>query len=377
MPGLLPNVDPDGLLEYSVVYTDRALNHMSKKFQGLIRDISATLKKVYGAKSAIVMPGSGSFGMEAVARQFATGKRVMVIRNGWFSFRWTQIFDMGMIPEDSIVLKAQRAGADKQAAFAPPAIAQVVSTIKDKRPALVFAPHVETASGIILPDDYLKAVADAVHSVGGLFVLDCVASGAIWVDMAATGVDVLVTAPQKGWSGPAGCALVMLSERARTAIDATTSTSFSADLKKWLSVMETYESGAHVYHTTMPTDGLARLREVMQEAESRGFATLKAQQQELGTKVRALLASKGFKSVAAPGFEAPGVVVCYTDDPDLQNGKKFMAAGLQTAAGVPLQCDEGADFRTFRIGLFGLDKWANVARTVKSIEDALEKIARG
>jgi aspartate aminotransferase-like enzyme len=377
MPGLLPNVDPDGLLEYSVVYTDRALNHMSKKFQGVIRDISATLKKVYGAKSAIVMPGSGSFGMEAVARQFATGKRVMVIRNGWFSFRWTQIFDMGMIPEDSIVLKAQRAGADKQAAFAPPAIAQVVATIKDKRPALVFAPHVETASGIILPDDYLKAVADAVHSVGGLFVLDCVASGAIWVDMAATGVDVIVTAPQKGWSGPAGCALVMLSERARTAIDGTTSTSFSADLKKWLSVMETYESGAHVYHTTMPTDGLARLREVMQEAESRGFATLKAQQQELGAKVRALLASKGFKSVAAPGFEAPGVVVCYTDDPDLQNGKKFIAAGLQTAAGVPLQCDEGADFRTFRIGLFGLDKWANVDRTVKSIADALEKIARG
>lgn len=377
MPGLLPNVDPDGLLEYSVVYTDRALNHMSKKFQGLIRDISATLKKVYGAKSAIVMPGSGSFGMEAVARQFATGKRVMVIRNGWFSFRWTQIFDMGMIPEDSIVLKAQRTGADKQAAFAPPAIAQVVSTIKDKRPALVFAPHVETASGIILPDDYLKAVADAVHSVGGLFVLDCVASGAMWVDMSATGVDVLVTAPQKGWSGPAGCALVMLSERARTAIDGTTSTSFSADLKKWLSVMETYESGAHVYHTTMPTDGLARLHEVMREAESRGFDKLKSQQQELGAKVRALLASKGFKSVAASGFEAPGVVVCYTDDPDLQNGKKFMAAGLQTAAGVPLQCDEGADFRTFRIGLFGLDKWANVARTVKSIEDALEKIARG
>ena len=374
MPGLLPNVDSDGLLEYSVVYTDRALNHMSRRFQGVITDISATLKRAYNARSAIVMPGSGSFGMEAVARQFATGRRVMVIRNGWFSYRWTQIFDMGTIPEESIVLKAQRTGADTQSSFAPPAIAQVVSVIRDKRPALVFAPHVETASGIILPDDYLRAMADAVHAVGGMLVLDCVASGAMWVDMQATGVDILVGAPQKGWSGPAGCALVMLSELARRNIDATTSTSFAADLKKWLSVMETYESGAHVYHTTMPTDALARLREVMQEAEGRGLATLKAQQQELGARVRKLLAARGFKSVAAPGFEAPGVVVCYTDDPELQNGKKFIAAGLQTAAGVPLQCDEGADFRTFRIGLFGLDKWANVDRSVQAIEVALDRI---
>ena len=376
MPGLLPNVDPDGLLEYSVVYTDRALNHMSKKFQGVIRDIAGTLKRAYNARAAIVMPGSGTFGMEAVARQFAGGKRVMVIRNGWFSYRWTQIFEMGTIPEDSIVLKAQRVGADKQSAFAPPAIAQVVATIKDKRPAVVFAPHVETASGIILPDDYLRAMADAVHSVGGMLVLDCVASGAIWVDMVATGVDVIVSAPQKGWSGPAGCALVMLSELARKNIDATTSTSYAADLKKWLQIMETYESGAHMYHTTMPTVALARLRDVMLEAEARGLPTLKTQQQELGDKVRRLLAGRGFKSVAAPGFEAPGVVVCYTDDPDLQNGKKFAAQGLQTAAGVPLQCDEGADFRTFRIGLFGLDKWANVDRSVKTIEDALDRIAR-
>lgn len=377
MPGLLSDVDPDGLLEYSVVYTDRALNHMSKKFQGVMKDIAATLKRAYNARAAIVMPGSGSFGMEAVARQFATGRRVMIIRNGWFSYRWTQIFEMGTIPEEAIVLKAERAGTGAQEAFAPPAIAQVVSTIRDKRPALVFAPHVETASGIILPDAYLRAVADAVHSVGGLFVLDCVASGAIWVDMQATGVDILVSAPQKGWSGPAGCALVMLGEEARKAIDATTSSSFAADLKKWLAVMETYESGAHIYHTTMPTDSLARLREVMREAEGRGLDALKAQQQELGARVRALLAAKGFMSVAAPGFEAPGVVVCYTDDPDLQNGRKFIAQGLQTAAGVPLMCDEGADFRTFRIGLFGLDKWANVERSVKYIEAALNGIARG
>ncbi len=381
MPGLLPGVDPDGLLEYSVVYTDRALNHMSKKFQGVIRDIAGTLKRAYNARAAIVMPGSGTFGMEAVARQFASGKRVMVIRNGWFSYRWTQIFEMGTIPEDSIVLKAQRVGDDKRAVsqlpFAPPAIAQVVATIKDKRPAVVFAPHVETASGLILPDDYLRAMADAVHSVGGMLVLDCVASGAIWVDMVATGVDVIVSAPQKGWSGPAGCALVMLSELARKNIDATTSTSYAADLKKWLQIMETYEGGAHMYHTTMPTDALARLRDVMQEAEARGLAMLKTQQQELGARVRKMLASRGFKSVAAPGFEAPGVVVCYTDDPDLQNGKKFAAQGLQTAAGVPLQCDEGADFRTFRIGLFGLDKWANVDRSVKTIEDALDGILKG
>ena len=377
MSGLLPNVDSDGLLEYSVVYTDRALNHMSKKFQGVITDVSGTLKRAYNARSAVVMPGSGTFGMEAVARQFASGKRVMVIRNGWFSYRWTQIFEMGSIPEDSIVLKAQRATDDKQAPFAPPAIAQVVATIKDKRPTVVFAPHVETASGIILPDDYLCAMADAVHSVGGMLVLDCVASGAIWVDMVATGVDVIVSAPQKGWSGPAGCALVMLSELARKNIDATTSTSYAADLKKWLQIMETYEGGAHMYHTTMPTDALARLRDVMQEAEARGLAMLKTQQQELGARVRKMLASRGFKSVAAPGFEAPGVVVCYTDDPDLQNGKKFAAQGLQTAAGVPLQCDEGADFRTFRIGLFGLDKWANVDRSVKTIEDALDRIAQG
>ena len=378
MPGLLPDVDPDGLLEYSVVYTDRALNHMSQKFQRIVKDISAILRRAYKAKTAIIVPGSGTFGMEAVARQFASGKKVLVIRNGWFSYRWTQIFDMGGIPSESTVLKAQRtsdaAHSPNRAPFAPPAIGLVVATIKDKKPDVVFAPHVETASGIILPDDYLRAVADAVHSVGGLLVLDCVASGAVWVDMQATGVDVLISAPQKGWSGPAGCALVMLSERARTRIDSTTSTSFAANLRRWLEIMDAYENGGHLYHTTMPTDALAKLRDVMQEAEAQGFDKLKAAQRELGAKVRALLASKGIKSVAAPGFEAPGVVVSYTEDPDIQSGKKFLQQGLQIAAGVSLQCDEPADFRTFRIGLFGLDKFNNIERSVKNIESALDKI---
>ena len=373
MPGLLPNVDPDGLLEFSVVYTDRALNHMSKSFQGVMTDISGILKQVYNAPSAVLVPGSGTFGMEAVARQFAPGKHVMVIRNGWFSYRWTQIFDMGGIPKSSRVLKARQARPG-QTAWAPAPIAEVQAAIRETRPAVVFAPHVETAAGIILPDDYIKAVADAVHEVGGLFVLDCIASGAMWVDMKAAGVDLLISAPQKGWSSSPCCAMVMLSERARAAIDATTSSSFACDLKKWLQIMETYEGGGHSYHATLPTDALTRLREVMQETQAYGFARVRAEQEALGRKVRALFESRGFVSVAAEGFKAPGVVVSYTNDPEIQSSKKFLAEGLQTAAGVPLQCDEGPDFKTFRVGLFGLEKWHNVDRTVKQLEAALDRI---
>lgn len=374
MPGLLPHVDPDGLLEFSVVYTDRALNHMSKKFQGVMRDISATLKEAYNAKSAIVVPGSGTFGMEAVARQFATGQKVLVIRNGWFSFRWTQIFEMGNIPASSTVLKAKCIGAAPDAAFAPATVDEVVAAIEREKPAAVFAAHVETASGMLLPDDYLRAVGRAVKAAGGLFVLDCIASGAMWVDMVANEVDVLISAPQKGWSGSPGCAFVMLGERARARIDQTTSTSFACDLKKWLTIMESYEGGAYSYHTTMPTDALTRVRDVMLETKAFGFEKARAAQQELGSKVRALLAKNGFKSVAAPGYEAPGVVVSYTTDPEIQSSKKFLAAGLQTAAGVPLQCDEGGDFKTWRIGLFGLDKLSNVDRTVSQLDAALKQI---
>ena len=374
MPGLLPLIDPDGLLEFSVVYTDRSLNHMSKRFQGVMRDISRMLKEVYQAHRVALVPGSGTFGMESVARQFATGKHVMVIRNGWFSYRWTQIFDMGQIPASHTVMKARRVAEGSQTPWAPAPIAEVVAAIAAEKPAVVFAPHVETSAGMMLPDDYLRALADAVHAHGGLLVLDCVASGAMWVDMRATGVDVLITAPQKGWSSSPCCAMVMLSERARQAIDQTQSTTFSMDLRKWLQVMETYEGGGHVYHTTLPTDALVRLREVMLETEAYGFAKVRQEQIELGRQVRLLLAQAGYPSVAAPGFEAPGVVVSYTADPDIQSSKKFLAAGLQTAAGVPLQCDEPADFRTFRIGLFGLEKWHHVDRTVGHLKAALAQI---
>ncbi len=375
MPGLLPNVDPDGLLEFSVVYTDRALNHMSHRFGGVMRDISRMLKQVYQAHSVALVPGSGTFGMESVARQFAHQQHVMVIRNGWFSYRWTQIFDAGQFVKSHTVLKARRLQDSPEAAWAPCPIDEVTAAIAQEKPAVVFAPHVETAAGMMLPDGYLKAVADAVHAVGGLLVLDCIASGAMWVDMRATGVDVLISAPQKGWSSSPCCAMVMMSERARAAIEGTTSTTFAMDLKEWLQVMETYEKGAHMYHTTLPTDALLRLQQAMLETEAYGFGRVREEQLALGTAVRALLREYGFPSVAAAGFEAPGVVVSYTRDPEIQNSKKFLAVGLQTAAGVPLQCDEPADFMTFRIGLFGLEKWHQVPRTLSHLRHALEAVA--
>ena len=376
MPGLLPHIDPDGLLEFSVVYTDRALNHMSKKFQGVMTDISAMLKDVYHADAAVFVPGSGSFGMEAVARQFADGQKVLVIRNGFFSFRWSQILEMGKLtaPANITVLKARRAGDSPQAPWVPAPIDEVVATIEREKPAVVFAPHVETASGMMLPDDYMRQVAEATHAAGGLFVLDCIASGAMWVDMKAIGVDVLVSAPQKGWSSSPAGAMVCLSERALKVMEGTTSTSFAADLKKWHQIMQAYENGGHAYHATLPTTALVELRDAMQETRDRGFATVREQQMALGQKVRALLTSRGMPSVAVEGFQAPGVVVSYTTDPDIQSGKAFIAQGLQTAAGVPLMCDEPSDFRTFRLGLFGLDKWADVDRSVGQLSKALDAI---
>ena len=374
MPGLLPDIDPAGLLEFSVVYTDRALNHMSKRFVGVAQDILGVLKEVYHAHTAVLVPGSGTFGMEAVARQFANGQKVLIVRNGWFSYRWTQIFDTGNfgLGGGAVVCKARKQGTGSQDPWAPCPAEEVAATIRAEKPKVVFAPHVETASGIILPDDYIRTISDAAHEVGALLVLDCVASGAMWVDMVKTGVDVLISAPQKGWSSSPCCAMVMLSERARTAIEDTQSSSFSCDLKKWMQIAEGYEKGQHAYHTTMPTDALVRLRDVMLETRAYGFARVREEQVELGRQVRALLESRGFPSVAAEGFKAPGVVVSYTTDPDIQNGKKFLAAGLQTASGEPLQCDEGADFQTFRIGLFGLEKWHNVERTVGHLQAALD-----
>jgi aspartate aminotransferase-like enzyme len=374
LPGLLPEVDPEGLLEYSVVYTDRALNHMSQSFQEIMREISGTLKRVYSAEGVVVVPGSGTFAMEAVARQFATGRTCMVLRNGWFSYRWSQIFETGSIPGREIVLKARQAEDAAQTPFAPAPIEEVVATIASERPDLVFAPHVETSSGMMLPDQYLRAVADAVHAVGGMFVLDCIASGTVWVDMAACGVDVLVSAPQKGWSGSPCCGLVMLSTRGLSRLQETTSTSFSCDLGKWHQIMTAYEGGGHAYHATMPTDGLRRFAEVMRETEQLGFAVAKDRQIELGGRVRALLEGAGFPSVAAPGYQAPGVVVSYTADPAVKSGARFAAAGIQIAAGVPLKCDERADFQTFRIGLFGLDKLTDVQSAVARFERALTAV---
>lgn len=374
MSALLPNIDPEGLLEYSVVFTDRSLNHMSAQFQRVMNDVSATLKKVYNAKAVALIPGGGTYAMEAVARQLAQNEQCLVIRNGFFSFRWSQIIEMGGITPNVTVLKARQANAGSQQPFAPAPIDEVVAKIAEIKPAVVFAPHVETASGMILPDSYLKAVADAVHAVGGLFVLDCIASGAIWVDMQATGVDVLISAPQKGWSGSPCCGMVMMNDAALAKVNATTSNSFAVDLKKWLHIMQAYENGGHAYHATLPTDSIKYFRDMMQLAEQAGFEYLRARQIELGQKVRALLADKGLISVAAEGYQAPGVAVYYTTDDAIQNGKKFVEQGLQIAAGVPLQCDEPADYKTFRLGLFGIDKLNDVDGTVARFKTVLDAV---
>jgi len=374
MSGLNPNIDPDGLLEFSVVFTDRSLNHMSQAFQGVMRDIHAVLCEAYGAARAVVVPGGGTYAMEAVARQFASGRKVMVIRNGLFSYRWSQIFETGAIASEEIVLKARRQGVGADAPFAPPPIDEAVAQIKRDRPEVLFAPHVETAAGMILPDAYLRDLADAIHAVGGLFVLDCVASGCVWVDMAAMGVDVLISAPQKDWSAPPCAGFVMLNDAALRACRAGRSTSFALDLNKWLTITEAYLDGGFAYHCTMPTDALRVVRDGMLETRAIGLDRLAAAQWEQGTAVRALLARRQIRSVAADGFGAPGVVVSYTEDPEIQNGRKFAALGLQIAAGVPLMVDEGADFRSFRIGLFGIDKLLDVPASVARLESALNQL---
>ncbi len=373
MSALLSHIDPDGLQEFSVVFTDRSLNHMSGKFQGVMRDIHEKLTGVYGAQSMAIVPGGGTYGMEAVARQFAEGAKCLTIRNGWFSFRWTQIFEAGDIPASNTVLMAERALDNIDAPFAPHQIEKVVAAIHAEKPDVVFAPHVETSAGIILPDDYIAAVGQAVRDNGGIFVLDCIASGCIWVDMKACNVDVLISAPQKGWSASPSAGLVMLGERAVARLGETSSSSFACDLKKWHDIMKAYTGGGHAYHATMPTDALTAFRDVILEMEADGFDHWKERQWELGKRARALIEGLGFKSVAADGFKSPGVVVSYTSDPGFQNGSKFAANGAQIAAGVPLQVNEGADFKTFRIGLFGLDKLKDVDGTLGRLEAAFEK----
>ncbi|MCR9149930.1 MAG: aminotransferase class V-fold PLP-dependent enzyme [Rhodobacteraceae bacterium] len=374
MPGLLANIDPDGLQEFSVVFTDRSLNHMSARFQGVMRDISAMLREVYGAEAVALVPGGGSYAMEAVARQFANGAHAFVVRNGWFSFRWSQILDAGGFAREVTVAMARPAGNAARPAYAPPPIEEVVAQIRAAKPDVVFAPHVETSAGLILPDDYVTALAAAAHEVGALMVLDCIASGCAWVDMAATGVDVLISAPQKGWSSTPSAGLVMLSARAAERLEATASNSFALDLRKWRAIMAAYEGGGHAYHATMPTDGLAAFRDTMAETKAHGFDRLRDAQWELGNAVRAHLTGLGVRPVAAQGFGAPGVVVSYTDDPEVQSGRAFAAQGLQIAAGVPLQIGEGPEFRTFRIGLFGLDKLYDVPGTLARLTPALDAV---
>jgi len=374
MPALLNDIDPDGMLEFSVVFTDRSLNHMSASFQGVMRDISSILKDVYNADHVALVPGGGTYAMEAVARQLTTGKSAMVIRNGFFSYRWSQIFEMGAIPSSETVMMARRSGNAVDAPFAPCPVNEVVAKIREEKPDVLFAPHVETASGMILPDDYLKAVSAAMHEHGGLFVLDCIASGCAWVDMKSCGVDVLISAPQKGWSASPSAGLVMMNDRAYDVVKATQSTSFAVDLGKWLTIMEAYEAGGHAYHATLPTDALKAFRDTMIETREYGFEKLQKAQWEQGNRVRDALAKRGIKSVASEGFGAPGVVVSYTDNPDVQMGKAFAALGMQIAAGVPLMVEEGPDYKSFRLGLFGLDKLYDVDASVARLEDALDQV---
>jgi aspartate aminotransferase-like enzyme len=367
------HIDPEGLEEFSVVFTDRSLNHMSARFQGVMRDVSRLLKEVYRGSAVALVPGGGTYAMEAVARQFGQG-RVLVVRNGWFSFRWSQIFDAGAFAGETTVVMARQTGNHAQAPYAPPPIDEVVARIRETRPEAVFAPHVETSAGIILPDDYIAQIAAAAHEVGALMVLDCIASGCIWVDMAATGVDVLISAPQKGWSASPSAGVVVLSPLAEARLAETASNSFALDLKKWRAIMETYEKGGHAYHATMPTDAIQGFRDAMLETQAMGFEAAKAAQWALGRAVRGLMAEKGAPSVAAEGFQAPGVVVSYTADPEVQTGAKFRAQGMQIAAGVPLQVGEGPEFRTFRLGLFGLDKLRDVDATVGRLRRAVEAV---
>jgi len=379
---------PSPLLEFSVVYTDRALNHMSSPFKKAMNDISDMLKEVYSAHKAVIIPGSGTYAMEAVARQFATGKKALVLRNGYFSYRWTQIFDQCGIPTvdgrraTKHGLSVAEGGGlwegdlNTQQQYAPHPINKVVATIEKERPGVVFAPHVETSTGMILPDDYIMQLSKAVHSVGGLLVLDCIASGTVWVDMKKLGVDALISAPQKGWTGPSCAGLVMLSERGTDAVRATRSSSFVCDLRKWLEVMETYENGGFMYHATMPTDALVQFRDVM--LETRGFGFKKATENAwvLGDIVHKMLCEeKGLVRVAAPGFQAPGVVVVHTNDAGIAG--KFAGAGTQIAAGVPFMIGEPEGTKTFRIGLFGLDKLIDPQRTALQFKGALDAAVPG
>ena len=371
--------------EYSVIHSDRSLNLMSQPFRQVMRDLSQLLKITYNAARVAIIPGSGTFGMEAVARQYATNENVMVLRNGYFSYRWTQIFDIADIPRSHTVLKARplvvknsESNKHNRQQYVPYPLELVIAKIKQERPAVFFAPHVETSTGMILPDHYIRGVSAAVHDVGGLLVLDCIASGTVWIDMVDVGVDVLISAPQKDWTSPPSCALVQLSERAVKWMNRKQEqeTSFSLSLKQWLDVMDAYEDGGFAYHTTPPTDALHQFQRVSVEMLEFGLTELKEALVDLGQKARDLLDSRGLTSVAAPGFEAPGVLVYYSPD-DTDNDvmvERFQEHGLQIAKGIPWMIDEPDNLKTFRIGLFGLDKLLKEHRTIDILEVALDHV---
>ncbi|WP_432481032.1 aminotransferase class V-fold PLP-dependent enzyme [Moraxella sp. ZY200743] len=373
MPALRNDIDPDGLLEYSVVYTDRALNHMSKEFQGVMRDLSAELKSLYQADAVAIVPGSGTSGMEAVVRAFAKDKEVMIIRNGWFSYRWTQILEATDVARSSKVFCANHAEAT-QAVFFPANIDEVTAFVRENRPQVVFAPHVETASGMMLTDAYIKALGEAVHEVGGILVIDCIASGCIWLDMKALGIDVLISAPQKGLSSTPCAGLVMMNKQAKEMALNSTPSSFSLDLKAWINIITAYENGGHAYHATMPTDGLKQLREALFEAKAVGYDVLKSAQVKLGKDILKVLNDKGICSVAHPEYQARGVVVCHAPSEAVHKGVAFAEQGLQIAAGTPLQVGEPEGYQSFRIGLFGLDKLTDIEGTVARFKAAADKV---
>ncbi len=368
-------VDPDGLDEYSVVFTSRSVNHMSRIFCEAMCDISASLKETYAADSVAIVPGGGTYGMEAIARLFGNNVRCLILQNGWFSYRWQQILEVGSIPSEIRIMPATSEEREGIVKYKPVEITDVVEAILLEKPTVVFAPHVETSSGVLLPDDYLRQVSVAVHSYGGMLVLDCIASGAQWVDMKCLGVDVLITAPQKGWSSSPCAAAVLLSEHAGAIALSLKSSSFSCDLNKWLFVMHEYEAGRYAYHATMPTDGLMQFRDAIVETRKIGLEALRCAQEELGEKVRAMLTRAGFISIAAEGFQSGSVIVSYTNKPEIKNGSLFAQVGVQVAGGVPLMCGEPDDFSTFRIGLFGLDKLTNIDSTVERLECAIKDVA--
>ena len=374
MDASLPTQHKSDLQEFSVVFNDRSLNSMSSSFQQVMRGLHAGLTEAYNAQSCVIIPGGGSYAMEAVARQFARNEKVLVIRNGWFSYRWSQIFDQGVTPSHAEIVRARPDTPEADQQFSPAPIDEIIASIHAEKPRVVVSPHVETSAGLLMPDEYLTQIAKAAHEVGALFILDCVASGALWVDMKQVGVDVLITAPQKGWTSTPCAGLVMLSQSGVDRLMDTQSDSFVLDVKKWHQIMTAYLDGGHAYHATMPTDGLAHFYEALLEIKAFGFQKAKDAQIELGQRLRLIMEQRGFKSLAADGFKSPSVIVSHTTRDDFKNGAAFAKEGVQIAAGVPLECGESALFKTFRIGLFGLDKLADIDGTIANFSSVLDQL---